>query len=78
MSDTTQTQPLDGRSRAAADLDQDPFGAGPRARRRATRSSVLWGFVGLVAIGAAMQAAVVLLRRADPPQRSFIAQLAPT
>src|SRR5688572_16536266 len=78
MSDTTETEPLDDRSRAAAELDADPFGGGPRARRRATRSSVLWGLAGVVAIGAAMQAAVVLLRRADPPLESFIAQLAPT
>src|SRR5688572_22730715 len=78
MSDTTETGAVDGRSRQAAELDADPFGAGPRARRRATRSSVLWALAGLVAIGAAMQAAVVLLRRADPPPRSFIAQLAPT
>jgi hypothetical protein len=77
MSDTTKTEALDDRSRAAAELDTDPFGAGPHTRRRAKRSSVLWGFVGLVAIGAALQAAVVLLRRADPPPRSFIAQLAP-
>jgi hypothetical protein len=77
MSDTTETKALDERSRAAAELDADPFGAGPRARRLTKRSSVLWGFVGLVAIGAALQAAVVLLRHADPPPRSFIAQLAP-
>src|SRR5262245_29784269 len=77
MSDTTESGPVDGRSRAAAELDEDPFGAGQRARRLTRRSSVLWGFVCLVAIGAALQAAVVLLRRADPPQRSFIAQLAP-
>ncbi|HEX7236157.1 MAG TPA: peptidoglycan-binding domain-containing protein [Gammaproteobacteria bacterium] len=77
MSETTETQAIDGRSRAAAELDEDPFGAGPRARRRALRSSILWGFVGLVVIGAAMQGAVVLLRRVDPPPRSFLAQLAP-
>jgi hypothetical protein len=77
MSDTTKTQAVENRSSAAAELDEDPFGAGPRARRRAKRSFVIWGFVGLVAIGAAMQTAVVLLRRADPPPRSFIAQLAP-
>jgi hypothetical protein len=77
MSDTSETEAGDSRSRAAAELDEDPFGAGPRARRRALRSSVLWGFVGLVVVGAAMQGAVVLLRRADPPPRSFIAQLAP-
>ena len=77
MSDTTETETPDGRSRPAAELDGDPFGAGPRARR-ATRSSVLWGLVGLVAIGGALQAAVVLLRRTDPPPRSFIAQLAPS
>jgi hypothetical protein len=77
MSDTTKPQPLDGNSRAAAELDADPFGAGSRSRRRTKRSSVLWGFVGLVMIGAAMQGALVLLRSADPPPRSFIAQLAP-
>jgi hypothetical protein len=77
MSDTTETRALDGRSRAAAELDEDPFGAGPRARRRATRAFVLWGLAGLVAIGVALQVAVVLLRRAEPPPRSFIAQLAP-
>jgi hypothetical protein len=73
MSDTSENR----RSRAAAALEDDPFGAGPRARRRATRSYVIWGLVGLVTVGAALQGAVVLLRRADPPQRSFIAQLAP-
>ena len=73
MSDTTEN----GRSRAAKDLDADPFGAGLRAWRRPKRSSVLWGLVSLVVVGAVMQAAVVLLRRADPPPRSFIAQLAP-
>ena len=78
MSDTTKPQPLDGNSRAAAELDADPFGAGSRSRRRTKRSSVLWGFVGLVVIGPAMQGALVLLRSADPPPRSFIAQLAPT
>lgn len=77
MSDTTETEALDGRSRAATELDEDPFGAGPRARRRARRSYVLWAFVGIVAIGASMQAAIMLLRRAEPPPRSFIAQLAP-
>ena len=76
MRDPTETEALDGRSRAAAELDADPFGAGPRARRR-TRSYVLWAFVGIVAIGASMQASVMLLRRAEPPPRSFIAQLAP-
>ena len=73
MSDTTEN----GRSRAAKDLDADPFGAGLRAWRRPKRASVLWGLVSLVAVGAVMQTAVVLLRRADPPPRSFIAQLAP-
>jgi len=77
MSNRTETEVLDGRSRAAAELDADPFGAGPRIRRLSKRTSVLWGFVGLVVIGAAMQAAMVLLRRSDPPPRSFIAQLAP-
>ena len=77
MGDTTETKALDEPARAAAELDADPFGAGPRARRLTKRSSVLWGFVGLVAIGATLQAAVVLLRHADPPPRSFIAQLAP-
>jgi len=76
MSDTTKTQAVEGRSSAAAELDE-AFGTGPRARRRAKRSFVIWGFVGLVAIGAAMQTAVVLLRHADPPPRSFMAQLAP-
>jgi hypothetical protein len=74
MSDATETKPLD--RRAAAELDTDPFGAG-RARRRATRSYVLTALVGLVVIGAALQTAIVLLRRTDPPLRSFIAQLAP-
>src|SRR3954468_1056893 len=74
---TTKTKAPDSRSRAAAELDDaDPFGAGPRARR-SRRSSVLWGFVGLVAVGAVLQTTLVLLRRADPPPRSFIAQLAP-
>ena len=73
MSDTTEN----GRSRAAKELDADPFGAGLRAWRRPRRSSVLWGLVSLVVVGAVMQAAIVLLRRADPPPRSFIAQLAP-
>jgi len=77
MSNRTETGALEGRTRAAAELDADPFGAGPRARRLSKRSSVLWGFVALVVIGAAMQAGVVLLRRSDPPPRSFIAQLAP-
>jgi hypothetical protein len=77
MSETTETEALDGRSRADAELDADPFGAGSRARRRSKRSSVLWGFVGLVVIGAALQGVLVLLRRAEPPPRSFIAQLAP-
>jgi hypothetical protein len=76
MSDATETKPLDGR--AAAELDTDPFGAGSRPRRRTARSYVLWALVGLVAIGAALQTAIVLLRRTDPPLRSFIAQLAPT
>jgi hypothetical protein len=76
MSDATETKPLEGR--AAAELDTDPFGAGSRPRRRSTRSYVLWALVGLVAIGATLQTAVVLLRRTDPPLRSFIAQLAPT
>ena len=76
MSDTTETKPLGGR--AAAELDTDPFGAGRRAWRRSTRSYALWALVGLVAIGATLQAAIVLLRRTDPPLRSFIAQLAPT
>jgi hypothetical protein len=75
MSETTKTKAPD--SRAAAELDDaDPFGAGPRARR-SRRSSVLWGFVGLVAVGVVLQTALVLLRHADPPPRSFIAQLAP-
>jgi hypothetical protein len=77
MGDSTETQSLDGRSQAAAALDADPFGAGSPGRRRATRSSVIWGLVGLVVIGGALQAAVVLQRRADPPPRSFLAQLAP-
>ena len=72
MRDPTETEALDDRSRAAIELDADPFGA-----RRRTRSYVLWAFVGIVAIGASMQASVMLLRRADPPPRSFIAQLAP-
>src|SRR5262245_65827787 len=76
MSDTSETEAGVGRSRAAAELDDDPFGAGLRARRT-TRSVVLWGVVGLVTVGAALQAAIVLLRHADPPPRSFIAQLAP-
>ena len=73
MVDDTKTQAPGGASRATAELDADPFGA----RRRATRSSVLGWFVGLVVIGAAAQGAIVLLRHADPPPRSFIAQLAP-
>jgi hypothetical protein len=77
MADDTKAQVLDGHSRAAAELDESPFGAGPRARRRAVRSAVLCGLVGVLTIGAALQAAVVLLRRSDPPPRSFIAQLAP-
>ena len=76
MSDTTETGALDDPSRTTAEFEK-PFGAGPLARRRAKRVSVLWGFVALVVIGAAMQAGVVLLRRSDPPPRSFIAQLAP-
>ena len=77
MVDDAKIQAPDGASRAAVELDEDPFGGGPRARRRATRSSLLWGFVALVAVGAVLQTAVVLLRHADPPPRSFIAQLAP-
>jgi peptidoglycan hydrolase-like protein with peptidoglycan-binding domain len=77
MVDDTKIQAPDGASRAAAELDEGPFGGGPRARRRATRSSLLWGFVGLVAIGGTLQAALVLLRHSEPPPRSFIAQLAP-
>jgi hypothetical protein len=77
MSTRTETEASDRRTRAAAELDADPFGAGPRARRLPKRASVLWGVLGLVVIGAAMQAGVVLLRRSDPPPRSFIAQLAP-
>jgi hypothetical protein len=76
MSDATETKPLEGR--AAAELDTDPFGAGSRPRHRTARSYVLWALVALVAIGAALQTAIVLLRRTDPPLRSFIAQLAPT
>jgi hypothetical protein len=77
MVDDTKIQAPKRASRATAELDADPFGGGSRARRRTTRSSVLWGFVGLVAIGGTLQAAVVLLRHSDPPPRSFIAQLAP-
>lgn len=76
MTETTETEALDDRSRTTAEFEK-PFGAGQRARRLSKRSSVLWGFVGLVVVGAAMQAAIVLMRRSDPPPRSFIAQLAP-
>jgi hypothetical protein len=74
MIDDTKTRAPAGASRATAELDAEPFGGG---RRRAMRSPVLLWFVGLVVIGAAAQGAIVLLRHADPPPRSFIAQLAP-
>jgi hypothetical protein len=68
----------DGRSRAAAELDKDPFSGGRRTPRGATvRASLLRWFAGVVLVGALLQTAVVLLDSAERPRRSFLAQLTP-
>ncbi len=71
-------QDSDGHSRAAAELDKDPFGGGRHRPHGATlRPSLLRWFVGVVLVGAGLQTAVVLLDSTDPPRRSFLAQLTP-
>jgi hypothetical protein len=78
MIDHAEHRDPDGRSRAAAELDKDPFGGGGHARRAATlRPSLLRWFAAVVLIGAGLQATIVMLGRTEQPRRSFLAQLAP-
>jgi Putative peptidoglycan binding domain len=78
MIEDADHQDSDGRSRALAELDKDPFSGGRRKRHGASlRPSLLRWFAGVVLVGAGLQTAVVLLDTADQPPRSFLAQLTP-
>lgn len=78
MIEDTDHQDSDGPSRAAAELDKDPFRGGRRTRHGAAlRPSLLWGIAGLVLVGAGLRTVVVLLDRTDQAPRSFLEQLTP-
>lgn len=78
MIEDTDQQNSDDRSRAAAELDKDPFGGGRHGRYGASlRPSLLRWAAGVVLIGAGLQTAVVLLDSTDHAPRSFLAQLTP-
>ncbi len=76
MIEDADHQSSDDRSRAAAELDKDPFGGGRQTPHGATvRPSLLRWFAGVVLVGLGLQTAVVLLGRTDQAPRSFVAQL---
>jgi len=78
MNEDADHQGSDDRSRAAAELDKDPFSGGRQTPHGATlRPSLLRWFAGVVLLGVGLQTAVVLLDLTDPPPRSFLAQLTP-
>jgi len=78
MIEDTAQQNSDDRSRAAAELDKDPFGGGRYGRHGASlRPSLLRWAAGVVLIGVGLQTAVVLLDSTDQPPRSFLEQLTP-
>ena len=78
MIEDADHQGSDDRSRAAAELDKDPFSGGRQTPHGAAlRPSLLRWFAGVVLLGVGLQTAVVLLDLTDPPPRSFLAQLTP-
>ncbi len=78
MIEDANHQGSDDRSRAAAELDKDPFSGGRHTPHGATlRPSLLRWFAGVVLIGVGLQTAVVLLDSTDQQPRSFLAQLTP-
>jgi len=70
MIEDTAQQDSDDRSRAAAELDKDPFGR----HGASLRPSLLRWAAGVVLIGVGLQTAVVLLDSTDQPPRSFLAR----
>jgi hypothetical protein len=78
MIEDADQQDSHDRSRAAAELDKDPFSGGRHTLDGATlRPSLLRWVAGVVLVGAGLQTAVVVLDSRDQPPRSFLAQLTP-